>query len=38
MTEIAESIGVKLALECPKFTNLISDITYEDEAMDEEYL
>ena len=38
MTEIAESIGVKLALECPKFTNLISDMTYEDEAMDEEYL
>lgn len=38
MTEIAESIGVKLALECPKFTSLISDMTYEDEAMDEEYL
>lgn len=38
MTEIAESIGVKLALECPKFTNLISNMTYEDEAMDEEYL
>ena len=38
MTKIAESIGVKLALECPKFTNLISDMTYEDEVMDEEYL
>lgn len=38
MTEIAESIGVQLALECSKFTNLISDMTYEDEAMDEEYL
>ena len=38
MTEIAESIGVKLALECPKFANLISDMTYEDEAMDEEFL
>lgn len=39
MTEIAESIGVQLALECPKFTSLISDMSYEDdEAMDEEYL
>ncbi len=38
MTEIAESIGVKLAMECPKFTSLISDMSYEDEAMDEENL
>ena len=38
MTEIAESIGVQLALECPKFTSVISDMTYEDEEMDEEYL
>lgn len=38
MTEIAESIGVQLALECPKFTSLISDMNYDDEAMDEEYL
>lgn len=38
MTEIAESIGVQLALECPKFTSVIGDMTYDDEEMDEDYL
>ena len=38
MTEIAESIGVQLALNCPKFTNLLSNMSYTDEENEEEYL